>query len=100
MRAHVFRNIERRQEFLGLEFVDALAVAIVLWLVMTFHPGHFFVNGALVALCLGAIKLAKRGQPKGYTTSVFRYTARALLRRSVLSAAAPDREGRAHPFER
>lgn len=98
MIATVYRNIERRQEFIGLEFVDALVVAVVLWAVMMFHQGHFFVNAAIVGACFGALKLYKRGKPRGYTTALFRFGARIVLRRATLSAATADTQTRPFPF--
>lgn len=94
-RARVYRNIERRAQYLGLEPIDILALAIVLWGVMTFNRGALAVNGLAMVVCYVALRVAKRGKPDGYTTDVIRY---ALSRRIFLSAGEPDAKGRRHPF--
>jgi hypothetical protein len=92
-RARVYRNLARRQELWGLEPVDVLALAGVLWVLLTFHRGQLALNGLCMAVLYVALRLAKRGRPPGFTTDALRY---AFSRRVFLSAAEPDREGRAH----
>jgi hypothetical protein len=94
-RAKVYRNIERRQQYLGLEAVDAVALAVVLWLLLTFHRGALGINGLVMVICYVALRVAKRGKPAGYTTDLVRF---AVSRRAFLSAAEPDEHGRRHPF--
>ena len=95
MRTKVYRNIARRQQFVGLEPVDAVGLAIVLWLLLTFNRGALAVNALALAICYVGLRLAKRGKPDGYTTDLIRYS---LSRRSFLSAMEPDTIGRHHPF--
>src|SRR5262245_9503910 len=94
-RERVHRNIDRRPQYLGLEPLDCLGLACVLWLLFTFNPGALPLNVFVMAVSYVALRLIKRGKPDGYTTDVLRY---ALSRRVFLSAADIDAEGRAHPF--
>ena len=94
-RAPVYRNIDRRQQWLGLEPVDAVGLGAILWLLLTFHRGALAVNLLVVVVCFVGLRVAKRGKPSGYTTALVRYS---LSRRAFLSAAEPDVVGRQHPF--
>lgn len=96
-RARVYRNIARQPEYLGLEPADALALAVVLWVLLTFHRDALAINAAVLMACYVALRIAKRGKPPGYTTDVLRF---CLSRRTFLSASEPDVQGRAlgpHP---
>ena len=45
MHAKVYRNVERRQEWLGLEPFDALALGALLWILMMLYSTMFSVRG-------------------------------------------------------
>lgn len=94
-RAKVYRHVGRAQSVWGLEPVDAIALAILLWALLTFHRGAFLPNLCVIALAYLGLRFAKRGKPTGYTLHLVRY---ALRRSAFLSAAAPDLRGRSHPF--
>src|SRR6266545_8015498 len=94
-RERVYRNIDRRPQYLGLEPIDCLALACVLWILLTFNRGALLLNVLVLVVCYVALRVAKRGKPDGHTTDVLRYT---LSRRVFLSAGEIDLDGRAHPF--
>lgn len=95
MAAKVYRNISRRPEWFGLEPVDALALTLLFWALLLVHEGAVLWNLAVLVLSYVALRLVKHGKPPGYTTARALYTFRP---RAFLSAATPDRAGRAHPF--
>lgn len=94
-RAKVYRNVELRQQWLGLEPFDALALGAVAWLLMMLNRRGVGWNLIVVLLVYGALRVGKRGKPEGHTTSLLRFY---LARRPFFSAAAPDAEAAAHPF--
>lgn len=93
-RARVYRNVELRQELLGLEPFDALGLGALGWLLMVLNRHSLGLNLLALALAYVGVRAAKRGQPPGHTTALVRF----YLRRPFFSAAADDREGAAHPF--
>jgi hypothetical protein len=94
-RAKVYRNIDRKQQWLGLEPVDALGLALVLWVLLTFHRGALAANAVILGGCYVGLRVAKRGKPAGHTTALLRYV---VMPRGFLSAGAPDLVGRRHRF--
>ena len=94
-RAEVYRNIDRRQQWAGVEPIDAVVLGAVLWLLMSLNGGAFAINLLAVATCYVGVRLAKRGKPDGYTKELLRFL---LADRAFLSAAEPDVDGRSHPF--
>ena len=95
-RAKVHRHLAKSQEWLGLEPIDALCLASVFWLLLTFNRGAIAMNLLVLVVGYASLRIAKRGKPAGYTTSLIKYAARS--RRSLLSAGAIDQEGRSKPF--
>jgi hypothetical protein len=93
-RAKVYRNVDLRQEWFGLEPFDALALAALAWLLMLVNREGVAWDLLLLALAYVALRIAKRGKPEGYTTTVVRH----FLRRPFFSAAARDRELAGRPF--
>jgi hypothetical protein len=90
----VYRNVELRQQWLGLEPIDALALGVLAWLLLTFNRSAFGWNALLLAAGYVGMRIGKRGKPDGYTTSLARF----YLRRPFHSAAGRDVVGAAHPF--
>jgi hypothetical protein len=93
-RAKVYRNVELPQQWLGLEPFDALGVITLGWLLMLVNRGGMGWNLLVLLGAYAALRVGKRGKPEGFTRSLVRH----YLRRPFFSAAAPDREGAAHPF--
>ena len=91
-RAPVFRNLERRQEWLGLEIPELLALGFVMSTLMFFARHAFAWNFALVIVCAVVLRITKRGKPSGYLLSLVRFYGR----RPFHSAAA--RDSRREPF--
>ena len=85
-RARVYRNVELRQEWLGLEPFDAVALGALAWLLMLVNRNGIAWNVLALVIAYAALRIAKRGKPEGYTTTLLRY----YLRRPFFSAAAPD----------
>jgi len=85
-RAKVYRNVELRQEWLGLEPFDAVALGALAWLLMLVARGALAWNLVLLASAYGTLRVWKRGKPEGTTTTLLRF----YLRRPFFSAAAPD----------
>jgi hypothetical protein len=92
-RAPVFRNLDRRQEWLGLEPGDLFVLASVGWLLMMLAPRAFAWNALIVIGCAIALRIAKRGKPPGYLLALARFY--LVRRRPFHSAAAPDLDARA-----
>jgi hypothetical protein len=93
-RAKVYRNVELRQQWLGVEPLDAVSLGALAWLLMLVNRSGLSWNLLALALAYGGLRVAKRGKPKGYTTTLLRY----YLRRPFFSAAAPDRRLSGSPF--
>ncbi len=93
-RARVYRNVELRQEWLGLEPFDAVVLGAMAWLLMLVNRSGLAWNLMALALAYVGLRIAKRGKPEGYTTTLVRF----YLRRPFYSAAAPDRKLGGHPF--
>lgn len=85
-RAKVYRNVELRQEWLGLEPFDAVALGALAWLLMLVNRSGVAWNVLALLVAYVALRVAKRGKPEGYTTTLIRY----FVRRPFYSAAAPD----------
>jgi hypothetical protein len=87
-RARVFRNLDRRQEWLGLEPADLFVLAFVGWLLMMVAGHAMAWNFAIVIASAIALRIAKRGKPTGYLPALARFY--ILRRRPFRSAAARD----------
>src|SRR5262245_9683282 len=85
-RARVYRNVELRQEWLGLQPVDAVGLGAVAWLLMLVNRGGVAWNLLALVIVYAGLRIATRGRPEGYTTTLIRY----FLRRPFHSAAAAD----------
>ena len=94
-RAKVYRNVDRRQEWLGLEPLDALGLGGLLWLLMLLYRHAFGWNLLIVVTAWVGLRLVKRGKPSGFTAALVRFY---LVRRPFFSAAAQDRDSKARPF--
>ena len=97
MRAKVYRNVELRQEWLGLEPFDALALGALVWVLMLLYSHALGWNLLILVSAWVGLRLLKRGRPPGFTTALVRFY---LVRRPFFSAAARDLELVAHPFRR
>ncbi len=93
-RAKVYRNVELRQSLLGLEPFDAVALGALAWLLMLVNKSGIAWNILALVIAYAGLRIAKRGKPEGYTTTLIRY----FVRRPFYSAAAPDRKLSGHPF--
>ena len=93
-RAPVYRNVELRQEWLGLEPFDAVTLGALTWVLMLVNRNGVAWNLLALVIAYSAMRIAKRGRPEGYTTTLIRY----FVRRPFYSAAAPDRKLSGHPF--
>ncbi len=92
-RAKVYRNVELRQEWLGLEPFDLVALGGLAWILMLVNRAGLAWNLLTIAIAYVALRLAKRGKPENYTTTVIRF----FLRRPFFSAAARARRAIAFP---
>jgi hypothetical protein len=93
-RAKVYRNVDLRQEWLGLEPFDVVMLGAVAWLLMLVNRDGLAWNLLALVAAYVALRVAKRGKPEGYTTTLIRYFAR----RPFYSAAAPDAQLADRPF--
>lgn len=93
-RAKVYRNIELRQQWFGLEPFDAIGLGFLAGILMFLNGDAFGWNLLTLVLGYAGLRIAKRGKPEGYTTTLVRH----YLRRPFFSAGAEDGEGRRHPF--
>lgn len=94
-RARVYRNVELRQQWLGLEPVDAIALGGLAWLLMLVNRHGLGWNVLVVVVAFFALRLFKRGKPEGHTTAVLKH----YVRKPFFSAAAPDAQAALHPFQ-
>lgn len=94
-RAKVYRNIDRRQELLGLEPPDLFLLGAVAALLMSVYGDAPGWDLLIVVTGWVALRLVKRGKPDGYTSSLVRFY---LLRKPFFSAAARDTQVPRHPF--
>jgi len=72
----------------------AVALGALAWLLMLINRSGVAWNVLALSLAYAGLRLAKRGKPEGYTTTLIRY----FVRRPFYSAAAPDRKLSGHPF--
>jgi hypothetical protein len=93
-RAKVYRNVELRQEWLGLEPLDLVSLGALAWLLMLVNRDGIAWNLLGLAASYVALRVLKRGKPEGYTTTILRF----FLRRPFFSAAAPDTQLAGRPF--
>ena len=93
-RARVYRNIELRTHLLGLEPFDLIILGAVAWLLMVVNRGGLAWNLVALVMAYAGVRIAKRGKPEGYTTTLLRF----YLRRPFFSAAAPDTKLAGRPF--
>jgi hypothetical protein len=91
-RARVFRNLDRRQEFFGLEPVDLFALAALGWLLMMIAPRAFAWNLLTVVGTAVLLRVLKRGKSPGYLVAILRFY---FFRRAPLCGAARDCDARA-----
>jgi hypothetical protein len=94
-RAKVYRNVERRQEWLGLEHFDWLAIGALGWLLMLLSKHALGWDLLILVSTWAALRLLKRGKPPGYTGALIRFY---LARKPFFSAQARDLEVLRHPF--
>jgi hypothetical protein len=87
-RAKVYRNVELRQEFAGIEPIDGLLLGGLFGLLALFNRHAAAWNLLLTLIAYAALRVGKRGKPDGYTTTLLRFFAR----RSFYSAASLDQE--------
>jgi hypothetical protein len=85
--AKVYRNAQRRQEWLGIEPLDAVGLGGLLWLLELVNSDGLALNALCVALAYTAFRILKRGKPQGYTRALARFY---LVKRPHFSAATPD----------
>ena len=83
----VYRNVNARDKFLGMELADGCLLALVFVAVFTVNKESLFLNGAVLAGTYFGLRALKRGKPDGYV---------AVLGRHLLS---PRFKGPPH-FER
>ena len=95
MSGRVYRNIERRQEWFGLEPFDLLGLGFLGWLLMLLYRRALLWDALILVVATVGLRLLKRGKPAGYTSSLVRFY---LIRKPFFSATAPDLELEAHPF--
>lgn len=87
-RAKVYRNVGLQPQWLGLEPIDLLALGGLGWTCLSIMQAGLASTALVLAAAYVGMRLFKRGKPPGYTLQLLRF---ALARRSVLSAAEPDR---------
>jgi hypothetical protein len=93
-RAKVYRNVDLRQEWLGLEPFDVVMLGAIAWLLMLVNRDGIAWNLLALVIAYASLRIAKRGKPEGFTTTIIRY----FVRRPFFSAAARDVELSGRPF--
>ena len=92
-RAKVYRNLELRQAWLGLEPLDAILLAAWFWLLSVVNAGGLGWNVLAALVSYAGLRLAKRGRPDGYLAALLRFHTRGPFH----SAAAGDSDMRPFP---
>src|ERR1700760_2177825 len=88
-RAPVYRNIDRRIEWFGIEPLDAAFVALGVSLLMLLSPDTFALDLlAGVGLCV-ILRVVTRNKPDGYLQAYARFY---FARSPVFCALEPDTE--------
>ncbi len=85
--AKVFRNVEIRIAWLGLEPVDWFGLGALAWLLVLVNRQALSANFLLIAVLATALRIVKRGKPEHHSLALVQFY---LLRRPFLSAAAKD----------
>ncbi len=85
----VFRNIEMRIQWLGLEPFDWFALGGLMSLLVMFNRHALAANVLVIAFLATYLRIVKRGKPENHSLAVFEFY---FLRKSFLSAAAKDPE--------
>ena len=94
-RAKVYRNVELRQQWLGLDLFDLVLVAALFTVLLLVNRRAIGWHVLVVALAIAGLRFLKRGKPEGYTTTLVRFY---LVRKPFFSGAADDVQGAARPF--
>src|SRR5689334_12448052 len=94
-RAKVYRNVEMRQQWLGLELFDVVMLAALFTALLLVNRRAIGWHLLVVVLAVVGLRLLKRGKPEGYTTALVRFY---LVRKPFFSAAANDSEAAAKRF--
>lgn len=95
-RAKVYRNIELRHEWFGLEPLDCFALGGLLWLLVVVNRHAMGLNFLAVVISAAALRIVKRGKPANYSFALFRFF---VLRCPFFSPSAPDTKAVRHPAE-
>ena len=85
--AKVFRNVEIRIQWLGLEPFDWFALGGIAWLLVLINRHALAANFLLIAIVATGLRIVKRGKPEDHTLALFEFY---FLRKPFLSAAAKD----------
>ena len=85
--AKVYRNVELRLQWFGLEPVDWFALGALAWLLVVVNRHAMAANFLLIVIVAAFLRIIKRGKPENYTLAVVQFY---FLRKPFLSAAAAD----------
>ncbi len=76
----VYRNINAKDKFLGLELADGCLLLLVFFLAFSLNKESLFVNALILFLAFFGLRVLKRGKPDGYMLCLTRYALTARLR--------------------
>ena len=69
----VYRNINAKDKFLGLELADGCLLLLVFFLVFSLNKESLFVNALILVTTYFGLRVLKRGKPDGYVLCLARY---------------------------
>ena len=77
----VFRNINTKDKFLGLELVDGCFLLFVFFLAFMVRREGLFGNALLLVFVYFGLRALKRGKPDGYLLVLGRYVLMSPVKR-------------------
>ncbi len=78
---HVYRNINTKDKFLGLELADGCILLLVFFLAFMVNKEGLFVNALILVCTYVGLRAVKRGKPDGYLLRLTRYVLATRFKR-------------------
>ena len=92
----VFRNINLKDKFMGLELVDGCILLVVFFAAFMVNKESLFVNALVLVGAYLGLRTLKRGKPDGYLLCLVRYALATRFKR-IERPDEGDQEGYPRP---
>ena len=80
----VYRNINARDKFLGMELADGCMLVLLFTLAFSVNKESLFLNGLVMAAAYVGLRGLKRGKPDGYASSLARHLITPRFKRTQM----------------